>query len=40
MGSVAEATASLGQTIQQMAPLMFQILVMAPLQLSLGIDVL
>lgn len=37
MGSVAEATSSLGQTVRQMVPMLFGMLVSVPLNLSFGI---
>ena len=38
MGSIAESTASLGQTVQQMVPVLFDLLFVAPLQLSIGFE--
>lgn len=36
LGSVQEGTASLGQTVAQMLPMMFQFLINAPIVLSFG----
>jgi|GEM_PF-1113780 hypothetical protein len=36
MGSIAEATSSLGQTVTQMLPMMFDLLIRTPLNLSFG----
>lgn len=38
MGSIAEATSSLGQTVMQMVPVIFDLLIVAPLQLSIGFE--
>jgi len=39
MGSVAEATSSLGQTVVQMVPTLFMFLIQTPLELSMGFKV-
>lgn len=39
MGSIGEATSSLGQTVVQMLPMMFMLLVQSPLQLSFGFEI-
>lgn len=39
MGSIAESTASLGQTVTQMLPTLFALLIKTPLELSIGFKV-